>query len=1160
MNQNIVKGKLAPHNKNVLWFDTSNNTLKIYDSGWKSVQKEVVREVLNENIENKLVTKDDILNSSGTIKSELLPSYVDDILEYDNLNSFPTIGETGKIYLAKDSGWTYRWGGSKYTIVSTGSDVIATNYETFERLRTTASLQPGKLYRYKFKTKYRENGINYDDTEEYTIYVRAVANNTVDERIIIHQHPSWEVRYIPKQGSMDVEWSRADDMGQIIYLKDEHGNSAGFDWKNIKMAMYKHLTTLGEVVWLGTTESVCGSVCVDEIGWFKLFSDDTKLYNITIKHEFGKLPNSHIEYTGENCVEPRNIYLKNSYLKGVGSSFLFTERVINSWVCNEYYESEVKTIEDSIITLSRVNGRYIHDCYGKWTTVTFSEITRHNCNFNNCNLEKLYDISKNYITFAAHSGNVSSNNGQIWNFKDLKISNTAGKTYSTGKNKTIKFSRNIDFTIEHPYNEKTFASRDRMCVLGYSNSTTEDAYIAMIDGTTQSETKYVFPKGDTPQLVTHEFYVNRNSVHTIRFGGAQVCAIIIFYSHLEEYTNINGKIHLPDDIISSDSTIKADSTRNFPSEAYQGITKDYHKMGYIITSNEGILYFTSKNNNGNFDVSLLQKKDSVYHLIKTISNEFRMDVDYSKLWDYLHPNMKLFYTGDVLTHRLVDPYTLVEVCDDKNAIVELIGENSISPNQEEVNPTNQGFIFGRKYGSTLEPEPKGTATEIFNINNPAIRYEKYINDYGDSYYIYYTFITSKDSYPDHDINENQYLRIELDDRYGNMISYDLKLFRDVKICPHNESNQIVGFSHSFVQKIKALEESSHLEYCYVTTEHNDGIIYMQDGTNHLLCWKGNMVITYPHKIKISTYSSGSISTGWRDITTGMLPMTYNISLGDSSIPDSDTVYKAIPVPDWNVSQGKNMIQNRTHYIKNTKYVGKSFKLLWQGSMATWPERNCSDIDGTSYSGKTFWYADDYNNKWSSLLEEGKVYRIGISTDSYSEEFYPNPRPNCYPFWIITGKLEKITHPSTNKEKLCLGNLNNILILKDGLYYNRPIVPGLDSREPFILQSVEDGGDPFFCLMGTDSLSLEMDRTEDYYEIYCSVAIEEVTDYDIEYEYKTLDNGYLNLDSEVSETSGNPVTSAAVYKALQDNTIDTYTKKEIDTLITTSITSTLNTEI
>ena len=37
----------------------------------------------------------------GKIVASQLPSFVDDVLSYDNLSSFPATGETGKIYIAK---------------------------------------------------------------------------------------------------------------------------------------------------------------------------------------------------------------------------------------------------------------------------------------------------------------------------------------------------------------------------------------------------------------------------------------------------------------------------------------------------------------------------------------------------------------------------------------------------------------------------------------------------------------------------------------------------------------------------------------------------------------------------------------------------------------------------------------------------------------------------------------------------------------------------------------------------------------------------------------------------------------------------------------------------------------------------------------------------
>ena len=43
------------------------------------------------------------LDSTGRVPATQLPSYVDDVLEFANLASFPTTGESGKIYIAIDT-------------------------------------------------------------------------------------------------------------------------------------------------------------------------------------------------------------------------------------------------------------------------------------------------------------------------------------------------------------------------------------------------------------------------------------------------------------------------------------------------------------------------------------------------------------------------------------------------------------------------------------------------------------------------------------------------------------------------------------------------------------------------------------------------------------------------------------------------------------------------------------------------------------------------------------------------------------------------------------------------------------------------------------------------------------------------------------------------
>ncbi len=58
------------------------------------------------------------LDSGGKVPSTQLPSYVDDVLEYNNLASFPATGTAGVIYVAQDTNKTYRWSGSTYVEIS----------------------------------------------------------------------------------------------------------------------------------------------------------------------------------------------------------------------------------------------------------------------------------------------------------------------------------------------------------------------------------------------------------------------------------------------------------------------------------------------------------------------------------------------------------------------------------------------------------------------------------------------------------------------------------------------------------------------------------------------------------------------------------------------------------------------------------------------------------------------------------------------------------------------------------------------------------------------------------------------------------------------------------------------------------------------------------
>ena len=71
----------------------------------------------------------------GKVPSANLPSYIDDILEYANLASFPLVGEKVKIYSALDTNLFYRWSGSTYALIGDGNsvDVIGIGSNSFAR-------------------------------------------------------------------------------------------------------------------------------------------------------------------------------------------------------------------------------------------------------------------------------------------------------------------------------------------------------------------------------------------------------------------------------------------------------------------------------------------------------------------------------------------------------------------------------------------------------------------------------------------------------------------------------------------------------------------------------------------------------------------------------------------------------------------------------------------------------------------------------------------------------------------------------------------------------------------------------------------------------------------------------------------------------------------
>lgn len=105
----------------------NNNEGIFWSSGTNRYENKSIVNILGytpENTANKGIANGYApLGSDSKVDSAYLPAYVDEVLEYANLASFPVTGATDKIYIALDTNKVYRWSGSTYIEVAANSGV-----------------------------------------------------------------------------------------------------------------------------------------------------------------------------------------------------------------------------------------------------------------------------------------------------------------------------------------------------------------------------------------------------------------------------------------------------------------------------------------------------------------------------------------------------------------------------------------------------------------------------------------------------------------------------------------------------------------------------------------------------------------------------------------------------------------------------------------------------------------------------------------------------------------------------------------------------------------------------------------------------------------------------------------------------------------------------
>lgn len=156
------------------------------------------------------------LDSTGKVPAAQLPSYVDDVLEFSTKAQFPQTGETGKIYVAKDTNLTYRWTGTQYLEISQSlalGETPSTAYpgDKGKANRDALNSMPTKLTSYLTPTTSTGElvKINYKYTSKDGLNYGPLQDDNID---------------IPSATTTNAGAMSAIDKGRLDDLYDEFGS------------------------------------------------------------------------------------------------------------------------------------------------------------------------------------------------------------------------------------------------------------------------------------------------------------------------------------------------------------------------------------------------------------------------------------------------------------------------------------------------------------------------------------------------------------------------------------------------------------------------------------------------------------------------------------------------------------------------------------------------------------------------------------------------------------------------------------------------------------------------------------------------------------------------------------------------------------------------
>ena len=204
----------------------------------------------------------------GKVPASQLPSYVDDVVEYEDFEHFPSEGEIGKIYVDLSNGYTYRWSGTEYVYVGMtdiDDEMSETSTNPVQNRVITDAIENIKTYR-GFKPEW--------PTNTTLLALLQAVNADADAKVGMAFLGEVTCSGMPFSGNGELTLSIMNKSGsnKVIWLQMSSSNVSPYYWEATywngvvtEWRSYMPTSVIG-VIQLANASAVSGTLTAAQLG------------------------------------------------------------------------------------------------------------------------------------------------------------------------------------------------------------------------------------------------------------------------------------------------------------------------------------------------------------------------------------------------------------------------------------------------------------------------------------------------------------------------------------------------------------------------------------------------------------------------------------------------------------------------------------------------------------------------------------------------------------------------------------------------------------------------------------------------------------------------------------------------------------------------------